>query len=219
MIRFSPIFQIFALMSNEKITTLWEWFVKNEQKVRHAIDKGTAFEREFVVESLNDLILDMGMFSWEIGPGQASEWSLTISPNGDRKRMLQSKKIIDEAPALYDWEFHYSKPAKVWDRQFQVYDDFMIAHELDASSWSFVVNVAKDGLIDILLEASNIGNLDAYTAKTAADLVVTHEIGEASRILYIGAIELVKEMEPELQEAKAGISYLKRWVEELIRLK
>ncbi len=202
----------------EKTNSLWQWFADNEQKIKDAINDGTAFEREYIVESLNDLILDLGMFSWEIGPGQESEWSLTISPNGDRKRMLQSKKIIETAPSLGAWEFHYCKPARAWDRTFQLYDDFMIQHVVDASGWHFVSLPQPDGLIHITLEAPNIGRLDSYTAQTAAEIVVTNEIGEESKILHVGTIEIVREMVKDMADAKASLSYLRRWVEELIRL-
>jgi hypothetical protein len=205
-------------MSTEKIDSLWQWFAANEQKIKDAIEEGTAFEREYITENLNNLILDLGMFSWEIGPGQDAEWALILSPNGDRKRMLQSKQIIETAPMLRNWEFHYSKPARAWDRSFQLYDDFLNEHQVDASGWHFVSLPQADGLIHITLEAPNIEKLDRYTAQTAAEVVVINEIGEESKILHVGAIEIVREMDKKLADAKADIAYLRRWVEELIRL-
>jgi hypothetical protein len=203
-------------MSTQKITSLWEWFAKNEQKIKDAIDRGSAFEREYIVESLNDLVLDLGMFSWEIGPGQEQAWSFTLSPNGDRKRMLQSRKIIDQAPPLLGWEFHYSKPAKAWDRSFQLYDDFMVERTIDASDWHFVVSVQED-LIHILLETPELIRLDPDTVQTAAELVIINEIGEEAKILHVGAIEVVPQLDASLREARVEIAFLKRWVEELIR--
>lgn len=205
-------------MSTEKIDSLWQWFLANEQKIKDAIDEGSDFDREDIVDNLNNLILAMGMLSWEIGPGQETAWSLTISPNADRERMLITQKIIEAAPYLSGWEFHHSKPAKTWDRTFQLSDDFMTEHEVDASPWSFVVSMEADGLINILLEAPNIETLDSFTAQTAAEIVVINEIGEEAKILHVGEIVVVREMASEMKEAKADIAYLKRWVDELKRL-
>lgn len=205
-------------MSTENIDALWDWFTTHEQKIKDAIDKGSDFDREYIVENLNNLILAMGMLSWEIGPGKETAWSLTISPNGDRKRMLTTRQIIESAPPMADWEFHYCKPAKDWDRSFQLYDDFMAEHSIDASDWHFVVSL-QEGLIHILLEAPDTARLDPYTAQTAAELVVINEIGEETKILHVGAVELAPTFTDELAASKAGIAYLKRWVEELVSMK
>ena len=163
-----------------------------------------------IVENLDNLILDFGMFTWEIGPGKVKLWYLTISPNGDRDLLRTSQKIIEHAPNLEDWEFNYCKPAKDWDRRFIIYDNNMNEQNIDASNWNYVVLRNKDGMIDLILEAKNISHLDHDTARTAADIIVTSEIGEETKIEKILSVDIFDKLERQYDSQKAEIQYLKK---------
>lgn len=202
-------------MNDDKIESLWAWFSKNEQRIRDYIGNESASERDYIVEHLDNLILDMGVFSWEIGHGLNKPWFLTISPNGDKDLMKKSKNIIAAAPDLIDWEYNFSKPAKDWDRRFNIYDDNMIEQKINASSWQFVAIQIEDGMIELILEAKNIGHLDNYTAKTAADLVVINEIGEETKILNIRSIDIVDQLEKAHDSRKTEIGTLKKHLKEM----
>ena len=108
----------------EKIEIFWSWFAMNESKLSFAIEHESGAET--LVEDLNNLILDLGAFSWEAGPGMNKTCFLTISPNENKALLDVSKSIMDAAPNLENWQFNYFKPAKNWDRKFVIYDDLMM---------------------------------------------------------------------------------------------
>ena len=67
-----------------KIDRFWKWFAQNEGDVVRAVDDEILAES--IVEQLDNFILDMGAFSWEIGAGIEKNWFLTISPNENEKQ-------------------------------------------------------------------------------------------------------------------------------------
>ena len=203
-------------MNDNKIEKLWQWFSDNEQEIRDGIDSESTSERDYIVKQLNELILDLGAFYWEIGPGLDKAWYLTISPNGRKDLLTISKRIMASAPNLDQWEYNFSKPANDWDRQFKLHDEYMTEQLVNASDWSFVATQNENGMIEIILEADNITHLDADTAKSAADLVVLNEIGEAAKILNVVSIDIVQQLESHHTEQKTEIQYLTKQVEEFL---
>ncbi len=201
-------------MNDDKIEKLWKWFSSNERQIINCIEKESSSELDYIVEHLDNLILDLGVFYWEIGPSMKKSWYLTISPNGDKDLMKKSKKLIASAPDLVEWEFNFCKPAKDWDRKFMIYDDNNIEQKINALNWKYVALQNEDGMIEIILEAKNIGHLDSHTARTAADLVVLTEIGEEAKILNIRSIDIVDQLESAHDLRKAEIKYLRKHVDE-----
>ncbi len=212
MIPFNQLLGNFEKLNDTKIESLWRWFVANENQIIDSFQKESL--TNYIVENLDNLILDFGMFTWEIGPGKVKPWFLTISPNGDRDLIRVSQKIIEHAPNLDDWEFNYCKPAKDWDRRFIIYDSNMNEQNIDASNWKYVMLRNEDGMIDLILEAMNITHLDHDTARTAADIIVTSEIGEETKIQKILSVDIVDKLERQYNSRKTEIQYLKKHLNE-----
>ncbi len=200
-------------MNEIKIEKLWQWFIANEQQIIEIIRNESVSEN--IIENIDNLILDLGMFTWQIGEGKNKPWFFTISPNGDRELIKVSQIIIERAPNLKNWEFNYSKPAKEWDRMFIIYDSIMNEQHIDASNWKFVALQNGDGMIELILEAANIEHLDRETATTAAELFVTSEIGEETKIQKVISVEIVDQMGPQHNSQKTGIRDLKQHLNEL----
>ena len=200
-------------MNEIKIENLWRWFIANEQQIIDAMLNESGSEN--IIENIDNLILDFGMFSWEIGQGKVKPWFFTISPNGDRERFKISQEIIDYAPNLDNWEFNYCKPAIDWDRTFFIYDSNMDEHHIDASNWEYVALQDEYGRIELILEAANISHLDRDTTTTAAELFLTNEIGEESRIQKILSVDIVGQLESQYNSRKTGIQVLKKYLDEL----
>ena len=203
-------------MNDIKIENLWRWFVANEQQIIDAMLNESGSDN--IIENIDNLILDFGMFSWEIGQGKNKPWFFTISPNGDRERIKISQEIVEYAPNLDSWEFNYSKPAIDWDRKFIIYDSIMNEQHIDASNWKYVALQNKDGMIELILEATNITHLDRDTAKNGADLFVTNEIGEETKIQLILSVDIVGQLESQYNSKKTGIQDLKKHLDELLTL-
>ena len=109
----------------DKIEAFWRWFVQNNSFIQNSIQNESAKDRATVVEQMNNYILDLGLFTWDLGLNDENTWFLTISPNGDSELLEISQRIMEDAPTHLDWEFHAIKPAKNWNRIFFVYNEHM----------------------------------------------------------------------------------------------
>jgi len=202
-------------MSSEEVENLWSWFYHNHNHIIDCIENESDAERDHIIDQLDDLILTLGVFTWEIGPGSIKSWQLTISPNGDAELLKKSKEIMERAPDLPYWEFNYSKSAKEWDRQTLIYDENMIQQEIDATNWQYVALQQDDGMVELIMEASNISDLDQETAVSAANLVVMNEIGEETKIEQICKVDIVGQLGAEYEKQKSVINNLKKHIDEL----
>ncbi|MEJ6583441.1 MAG: hypothetical protein QNL61_06180 [Crocinitomicaceae bacterium] len=204
-------------LNDDTILGFWQWFVKNERTIKECIENDNSVHREFVVEQLNERILSFGMLTWDIGLNEDDNWFLTLSPNGNKDILKISQSIMAEAPDHMDWIFHASKPAKNWNRQFSVYDDYLDEQLVDASNWHYLIFEDGDGKLALVLEAGNVMHLDQELAETAAEKFVIHEIGELHRIQFIGSVEIVAELESEHAAEKTPVTDLKEHLLELIQ--
>ncbi len=202
--------------SNTKIKSFWKWFVENEIRIREVLDSDLQGEREALINDLDNLILDFGMFTWEIGHGSEKLFFLTVSPNGNRERLGISKSIMKSAPDLSDWEFYYAKPAKDWDLQFSLFDNNIVEQHVNARDWSFALIKQQDNKIKIIIEADNVTHLDFDTRLTAADLVVTSMLGEERKIMSVGDIEIVNKFEEWQRSYSLPMLSLKEGFEALL---
>ena len=195
--------------NEEKIMAFWQWFVKSESIIKDCIENETEKTREHVVEQLNNLILNIGAFSWDIGLDGSNSWFLTISPNSDKDQFKVSKEIMEYAPTHMNWTFHSSKPAKNWDRIFKIHNHNLDLVNIDANPWNYIVFEEGDGQLELIFEANNITHIDEETALSAAHEFVTHELGEALKIKRIASVKIVVLLESEYDDSKEPISELK----------
>jgi hypothetical protein len=192
---------------------LWKWFIANELQIIDSAQNESVSDH--IIDNIDNLILDIGMFTWEIGQGKIKPWFLTISPNGDRELIKISTEIIEHAPNLDNWEFNYCKPAIDWDRKFIIYDSILNEQHIDASKWKYVALQHEEGMIELILEATNIAHLDRETARTAADLFVTSEIGEEAKIQKVFSVDIVNQIDNQDKSRMARIQDLKKHLNEL----
>ena len=204
-------------LNEKQILEFWAWFTENETRIKDCIENDIGAEKEFVNDQLNEFILNIGLFTWEIGMNDEGSWFLTISPNGNKGLLKLSRKIMREAPKDIGWIFHSGKPAKNWDRIIRVYDNKLDQTHIDASGWFFFASAKDTGVIDLILEAGNIGYLDDETARFAADYFVNNELGEAKRIELFAPLKIVSELGPTYTEGKQPVSNFKNYIEAMLR--
>lgn len=192
-----------------RIRSFWQWFVEMEDNIREYFAEEEMVDKAALIEAINNRVLDFGLFAWEIGPGASRAFYLTISPNGDRKRLKISKRIIEAAPGLPDWEFYYARPAKEGALQFTLYDDFMIEREVDASSWNYALIPQPDNRIEVVLEASNVHHLDPDSRLMAGERVVSNLLGEEATIEHVYRVRVVEELEEQHRAYSAPIRELR----------
>lgn len=198
-------------MVEEKIINLWRWFYINEELIRKSLQKELREEQERIVQVLDNLVLDLGRFSWHIEMGEMKDWAFIISPNGDEELLKETREIISQAPELESWEFHYYKQSKIWNGKLSLYDSEYEIVEIDSSEWEFVLKKNSSHKFDLYFSANNIEHIDEETVKTAANLVVINEIGEEKRILNIERINFLTSANEEMINTK-HISQLKELI-------
>ncbi len=179
----------------DKIDLFWEWFEANDEHIREVLTGRSDQDKEALVNTLNNQVLNLGMFTWEMGHGKSKPFYLTISPNGSRELLALSREIMKAAPYLPDWEFNHAKPAQVWDLKFRVYDEDYNEHDVDASKWKFTLRQFSAERIIIMLEAHNIAHLDSETKRTTTEQVVTSLLGEEQTIMHVEKIEIFNTVE------------------------
>lgn len=168
-------------------SAFWKWFSENEGVIRDVLDDEFHPMRAEVVESLNNFVLDFGVFTWEVGEGRYKPYYFLISPNANADLLPLSKHIINQSPELGEWEFHYAKQPKDWDLCFTIYDEMMDERAIDASGWRFTLD-PQQGKVNVILFPDKHLQLDEYTLQRAADIVVISLVGEEGRIRYIDQI-------------------------------
>ena len=200
----------------EKVDLFWEWFEDNERKIRDIMEDDTHKERESLVQTLNNKVLQFGMFSWEMGRGTKRPYFLTISPNRDPELLELSRQIIEQAPEMTYWELNYAKPAQEWDMKLNLFDDDLNEWRVNASSWEFVLLPGPNNKAKVVIKAKNIFKLDDDTQNVAGELVVTGLVGEAFRIRHVSGIEVVDEFTQQQQASATSILDLKPQLEEYL---
>ena len=198
-----------------RIQAFWQWFLEMEDNIREYFEEEEMVDKSALIESINNRVLDFGLFAWEIGPGINRAFYLSISPNGDRERLRISRQIMAAAPDLPDWEFYHAKPAKGWNPRFTLYDDFMVEREVDASLWKYALVKKKDARVEVILEAPNVHHLDPDTRREAGEKIVTGLLGEELVIEHVYQVRVVGELEEEQQSQSAPVEQLKQHLEEV----
>ena len=183
---------------NSKIQEFWNWFEANSSQINP--EKIT----EEMIDTLDSKILELGDFAWEIREGKTKSNMLVISPGGDIDLLEKTKKIIENAISVDEWEFEYFKPAKEWDYSFYIDD----TTEIDASSWEYVLLKFSDGTFDLLIKAENINSLDDEEQSIAIDIVLESSIGEKNYLERILNYELVSAFEGKYNGKENKITVL-----------
>jgi hypothetical protein len=198
------------MSSNEdKITAFWQWFVKSEKVIKECIELDSSPNQSYIVDQMNELILDLGVFTWDVGLDTSNQWFLTISPNGNNEYLKVSQEIMLSSPEHMNWNFHSSKLAKDWNRKFTVHSFEMEEFSVDAESWEFISTKNDENTFDLVLIASNVKHFDADTTELVAHQFLVSELGELVTITRIATVALVTEIEGDKEALRTPISKLK----------
>ncbi len=193
-----------------KISRFWDWFQESEHLYREVTNPQVA------VEAMDNYVLEFGMFSWEIGEGKSKSHYLMISPNGDGKRLDISCALMEAAPNLQHWEFLYCKPPKDWDFQLEVYDQFLVKQQVDASEWEYVLLQLPGNYVEVTIRVNNMDDVDMEDKLNAAEMALTKLVGEELVINYLGALEIVREFNPDQEKHSHKLGTLRRDFEKMV---
>jgi len=193
----------------EEIKSFWKWFLT------HCNDFGEKFENEKLINELDERILDLGDFVWEIGPGVEQDNMLVISPGGDPDLLEKTKEIISYSTSCKGWEFYYSKPPKEWDLTFIFQKDNGDEIEIDGARWQYILLKFDDGMFKAIFKAPGLSTLSVDERLTVAEIILDGILGEEFRILTIEEIDIVDDFEDQYTSRINDISILKKHLKQL----
>ncbi|MEM9721926.1 MAG: hypothetical protein AAGA10_21855 [Bacteroidota bacterium] len=199
----------------DKIAHFWKWFVQMEGPIRSFFTEEEPVNRDLIVESMNNRVLDFGIFTWEIGPGKDRPYYFLISPNGDKERLELSRKIIHQAPDLPNWEFLSARPIQEVELSFSIYDNMFRKCEVNAQQWEFALGGDRRKGVEVVIKALDIEHLDEDTQFEAADRVVMGLIGEAVFIDQIADLVIVNDFSSQEASKSYPIQQLAFRLQEL----
>ena len=194
---------------DEKVESFWQWFAQNDTFIKNSIQSESLPERNEIVEKMNNFILDLGLFSWDLGLDDDNNWFLTISPNNDKELYAISKRIIAEAPEHLNWIYYASKPAKKWNANFRLHNEYMEEVSINTSGWHFIATLDEEGTYNLEIETGVLPDLDEETADYAVHLFLQNEIGEDAKILRVNTVIRTSKFDPSVQPVKKSITQLK----------
>jgi hypothetical protein len=188
----------------------WQWFSSHHKEF------GENFDNEEMLAELNDRIVGLGDFAWEIGPGTKNNNQLVISPGGNLDLLPVSKQIISYATTIPGWIFCYAKPPREWNLlfNFRIEDDVII--EVNASKWKYVLLRYEDMGFEIIVQTRDLKNLCENDKLIAAEILLDGILGEEVRMIHITNIEIVEEVGFQYQNKVNDMIYLDKHFEKLV---
>ena len=165
-------------MFKSKEKKFWDWFVKNQQSIEHFVDNMEDYS------IYNELTKKLKDYHSELYPEVTKEgdtYELIITPDGMKVGMEPTKKIVEKAPFLKNWELFRFRQAK---------DDFGIeiedvSLELDSIK---VLRFFREEEVDIgvCIEDYDPENKSFHVA---GFLMLDHILGEFNVLTRVGAVE------------------------------
>jgi hypothetical protein len=194
-------------INQDDVLIFWDWFYKNINSLENG-DKD-------VINQLDQKIVSLGDFAWEIGPGKVERNSFVISPNGRKDLLTLTKQIIKVAPNCEGWEFRYAKPPKDWDLIFNIQNSHGRPIEINAKNWEYVLFEFPDRTFDIVIKAPSLIDLEDNEKTYCAEIVLDGILGEEKHIELIENIEIVNEFDEDLNGRKSSIKSINSHINSL----
>lgn len=188
------------MINDKKIQAFWQWF----RSVASDFEK--SLNDPVLLAKLDAQIAELGDFAWEIGPGQRTDYALTISPGGDRELLSRTQEIVGIAPAIAAWEFFAAKPPKQWDPVFSFENSDGREVHIDATKWRYVLLKYPDGMLEILIEAPNLQELREEDQLLAAEIVLDGFMGEQNRLELVDEIVVVPQIDVRFENSANPIA-------------
>jgi len=196
-------------INQKAVNNFWTWFKKNKDYLMS--DKIT----KLLIKKLDEEIIRLGNFNWEIREGINEDNMLIISPGGDINLLSITKEIILSAPKIEGWEFYHYKPCKNWDYKLSLHEFFNLKKTLDVKDWEYVLYSFSDGTFDIVLKANNLNSMSENEKYIIIDIVLESILGEEISLKLIKKIDIVDKFEDTEYDRKSSIEYLKNHIEQL----
>ena len=197
-----------------KVLNFWQAFGKEEHIIREMIDNEVegstilSFTESILKTAFNEI-------SFQIGIGAIGKYELTLSPEGDRTRLIQYYYWYKHAPTKLKnkWIFHPSKPAfkDCTDKGTELFgitlscSDLILYPKIDNQ-------ISK---IELFVYCPKLQQLSDSKKYSMFFLFLDQHIGEAYSIEYISNIQFITH---KLGEQEINIGQLKGLIDRSIKL-
>jgi len=193
-----------------KIYNFWEWFRSNNGLLLPKVITNN------LIDKLNEKILDIEDFAWEIREGLVKDNMLIISAGSNKDLFSIAKQTIRLAPNIDCWEFYYYKPAVDWNYILSIKDERGFNSTLDVKKWEYVLLKFPDNTFDIIIYAPNILKYSNDDKHTIVDIVLEKILGEDLRYRAIINVEIVNRFEKIHESHKTLITKLGEHLKSLL---
>jgi len=184
-----------------KVVEFWKWFKSIANELISNPNNSD------LLNKLDEFVLSIGPFDWEIGPMDKSLKFLAISPNLNEDFLSITRQIISLAPECEGWIFLPAKPAKGLQEVFKMYNESGKLITVDTSQWQYVLYKFDDGTFDMDIKGCEIeGNLDY--SYLAVDIGLTNLLGEEKYMKLIKNIKIVKKFQDTDKNKATPFKYL-----------
>lgn len=183
----------------EQINKFWEWFGVNTQLIEEVLQNQGHVKTEYVIQQLDQHLLGMGKFKWDVKNPNENNFHLIISPNNDRELLKTAKVIVNNAILPENWMAFSGQQANGL-LQISVYDEEMDICSVDATNWRALLLPSAEGRFELVIEADTSWELEEDTQLIAIDLLLNQLLGEELKITALAGLEIVEELESEESE-------------------
>lgn len=176
--------------ADRNVQAFWDWFSVHQESLRHLSSDPE------MTDTLNRAVDRLGDFDWEIGPGTRASHFFALSPQGDKDSLTLTKRIIQAAPDLPEWEWLPAKPLREWNLQF-----YFLRPEgpvfVNGATWGCVIFRYPDGDYEVDFYPPDTLQLNMEDLELAAIIILDGELGEERRLNLVSHINIITEAQTE----------------------
>ncbi len=188
----------------DRLGSFWTWFAQGVE-----VGRFKEFDDDSMLIELNSEVSQFPGLTWELGPGEKTEYALTISPDGDSALLGLSRALVEAAPSIQNWEFYSARRARGPAEVFTLVDESGAEVSIDASGWLYSLLRHPDGMVELIIEQGDLG-LSEDRQYQAAVLAVDGAIGEERRLETICAVDGVVRLDERYRDKATKFSYLRQ---------
>jgi hypothetical protein len=167
---------------SKTVKRFWQWFSANAEHLK-VLYSTSQFEA-LAGEMNRELDRVEPQLAWEMGAGKKKPYLLTISAEGNPKLRQIADLMVDRAPALGEWEFYSSRPARPAPRAVQLPES---GERFETSKWEFVpFERPERGRLDLVVVDDQLARSDRESALKAVSLYLDQLLGEETVESWIG---------------------------------
>jgi hypothetical protein len=171
---------------SDAVEHFWRWFAANAERLK-SLYSTDRLER-LATEVNRELDRVDPRLAWEIGAGRKRPFLLTISAEGNQNLRQIADLMVERAPALEEWEFYSSRPARLAPEAVRLPES---GERFETARWEFVpIERPEKGRLDLVVVDNQLAQSGRETALKAVSLYLDQVLGEDTVETWIGRLNV-----------------------------